>query len=353
MPRIGATLAAFALIACSIAVNISRYPVVWEMTAPATQVSASPQSAQSEASSAEGAVPLAASAPVSTPEPMVAEGVAPGRAFPVEQSCGAVCSTDSGVYCAGPPPCAPPESAWQENTTDPPSAPAGSPMVAVQIAGDPSPPVDEGPAAETAGQAGNSAGVDLYPNAASFAPSPGPAPNETAATGEPDTPGFAAEKPMPANAVGPQPAAAGTTAECDTAASYLPEDAPGEAEEVEPGGPYAGVASVSGVEEGHDTAPMSISDGYAVGDASEAVDVPASDSGRPIVPIVPTVPDETTEGASLVGGKVVATLETPPAPGADVRRLPPVNEINPFLNDGYNPPVPDVSGMDYPSTGAE
>jgi hypothetical protein len=48
MPRIGATLAALVLIACSIAVNVSRYPVVWEMTNPVAQSAPSGQTAQSE-----------------------------------------------------------------------------------------------------------------------------------------------------------------------------------------------------------------------------------------------------------------------------------------------------------------
>jgi hypothetical protein len=132
----------------------------------------------------------------------------------------------------------------------------------------------------------------------------------------------------------------------------------GGAEQVEPSGPYAGSERPA---DSPRPGEVSLGEGRRTGAAW-----PGAQAARPVVPVVP-------QGSGWAQGPVVPRDSAmrqsdadvapqygpgPSSPGAsstglsqDIRRLPPVDELNPFLNDGYDPPVPDVSGMNYPSTG--
>jgi len=89
-----------------------------------------------------------------------------------------------------------------------------------------------------------------------------------------------------------------------------------------------------------------------MGTGSERVE---QDGGESRFREVPVPISSQAQGDADVAPQYGPGLSSPGASSTglsqEIRRLPPVDELNPFRNDGYDPPVPDVSGMNYPSTG--
>jgi hypothetical protein len=361
MPRIGATLAAFALIACSIGVNISRYPVVWEMAAPTAQSASSPQQAKrdsplsaEESVSETLSVALAAELPAEVP---IHTGTDRGGADPVRPGC-----PSSEAYSYLPP--AADDSAmgdWGEqpgvdpveSTKDVAALPLSTeePVDAQASSWDAETPAgardrEVAPFEVYAGQPGGAyeAESDETTGAAtgdSVPDSDPPADDEPHRTApfaegpwEPDRNADSAE--VESLFERPEPALAGG----QTCGQY--EDAA----EVEPQGAYAEAAS------GPLGTQAECSGG--VGDLVEiprpsAMSLSATNPQREVVAVTPTNQDDS---ATHEDTELTATTAAPFGFRAELRRLPPVEEINPFLNDGHDPPIPDISGRNYPDTGS-
>jgi len=336
MPRIGATLAAFALIACSIAVNVARYPVVWEMANPVSQLTPTEQAAQNEPP--EDADGLSADEPRET-----AAAPAPSEALPALDGNASASSLhgpetphcSGGVCSLGPTQSPQPPDTDQDGYTYEEQYPAlrrkasdvePDAALAAEPEADPgeTPPEYED---FTQQERPTRHGADGVPRSArvedAYTDAENPSPHEAGDTGSRSSVAFS----PPADDAEPE-----TT-----------NDRPsGGAEQVEPSGPYAGSETPGDSTHSEDS---------PTGDRQpEEVTWPGPRSPRPVVPVVPQGDADRT----LPNGAEVASMSRPDAgPRHDVRRLPPVDELNPFLNDGHDPPVPDISGMDYPSTGKD
>jgi len=386
MPRIGATLAAFALIACSIGVNISRYPVVWEMAAPTAQPASSPQAAQAEVSEPAVAPQRPARAAV------LSADVDDGRRVPSAEDDLAAdpsssrCAADDPYCCLRPSGDEPsdlvqgekrsvqgkkPGTDGKEPGTDAAQPIDETPVLAsVDDDNSPVPIADCDRKQESFGDTLSSTeGMSLAPaderetDAGGIAtPSPRGGlplrPTDTLASAE-DSPD--ASEPYPAAAspnASPQPNAghdsqeeAGLAENADGPQQDIPNPDSlrgqfADAAKVEPQRAYADAARDPSDSFEEWASPGSEA---AVGDGPHAAGLSAIEAGREVVPVGPAAE---SEPAAAKGDEMAATQGGAFGFRAEVRRLPPIDEINPFLNDGHDPPVPDISGMRYPSTGA-
>jgi len=395
MPRIGATLAALVLIACSIAVNVSRYPVVWEMANPVSQLAPPGQSAQSEpakdpAKSSDPVVRETALASASSgaeaapqwdaPTPDAPAPDAPAKAAP--RCTDGVCSLGSAP--SGEPPHAgwddasPGDAGQGESTYEDPYPAFGRDRAAAGpgevLPLEPEPRPDKGPDEdpnEAPGEAASQTeGFAQHGGSAEHDDEPASLPRQSAGgddeiasatvTTEPDEVSEASSQSPAPPYTDPGDAGPATSDGDPSAAAKQHEHALDGAEAVEPSGPYAGWGGP-----GDSSGQGDFSHGQA---PRSGQSWPGAHAARPVVPVVPQGPDARQgydfpqKPTAPHGDLDVRPYEgsaPPPPTGSQaglhpgVRRLPPVDELNPFLNDGYNPPVPDISGMDYPSTGIQ
>lgn len=399
MPRIGATLAALILIACSIAVNVSRYPVVWEMTNPVSQLPPAGQTAQSEPAahpdepSSPGSLEVE-SAPGPSDPYALAEGNDTASSPPVQKTprCSdGICSLGQGPSGEAPDP------TWREDTyEDPypsvgPGASPDKPESPLPVEPKPRPQQDpaehegtaqlEEPAlratknspyeaempsygddtlsyGDDASSYGEDDSVTTYDAPRDDSEKHGDSAGDDVQYGYPS--GGTEQNEYPSNGGErydyPSDGDEGYDYATGGTGSYEPPL--GGVEPVEPSGPYAG--------SGPGDSPRPDDSSRGEGRRPWAA-WPETQATRPVVPVVPQDPGFSQGSGSPQGPGVPrgddADVAPPYGPGPsspgvssaglsyETRRLPPVDELNPFLNDGYDPPVPDISGMDYPSTG--
>jgi len=430
MPRIGATLAALVLIACSIAVNVSRYPVVWEMATPVAQSSPAGQTAQSEpaANADEPSSSPGSFETGSASEPYEAYATSDGYDSASSLAGEERSRCAEGVCSLGPAASGEPSDTSRGEYTYEDPYPAVDRAASADerergYSPEPGPDPDENPTryegfaqhygptpygadtssydadtpsygADTSSSYGDdtsSYGTD----SPSYSADTSPYGSDTSSYGADSSPYGADTASSPAwdhddsastydnysDSDEPYGYSAGSTEQHDystgrdeqydySAGGTEPYDysadsdeqyeqpLSGGAEQVEPSGPYAGSGRP-----GDSSRPgeVSLGEGRRTGAAW-----PGAQAARPVVPVVP-------QRSGWAQGPVVSRDSEvrqsdadvapqygpgPSSPGAsstglsrEIRRLPPVDELNPFLNDGYDPPVPDVSGMNYPSTG--